>query len=114
MPPPAFEHASIAPCIALVEFVTPSSVAPCEFAEKIRVRFGSRLAPTSLTHEGKPFVPLGKLACAEAAGATFEADVSTKNQINAERSLRVLFVINSIPFDNELIRTGSDSDRVPV
>ena len=93
MPPPAFEHVSIARCIALVEFVTPSSIAPCEFAEKIRVRFGSLLAPTSLTHEGKPFVPVGKLACAEAAGATVEADVSTKKQINVKRSLRVLFVM---------------------
>jgi hypothetical protein len=93
MPPPAFEHASIARCIALVEFVTLSPVAPCEFAEKIRVPFGSLLAPTSLTHEGKPFAPVGEFAWAETCVATAEADARAKKHINVKQILRFFVIL---------------------
>jgi hypothetical protein len=92
MPPPAFEHASIARCIALVEFVTLSPVAPCEFAEKIRVPFGSLLAPTSLTHEGKPFALVGKLACPDTA-VIAGADARAKKQINVKQILRFFVIL---------------------
>ena len=71
----------------------PSPAAPYEFAEKVRVRFGLRLAPTSLTHEGKSFVPVGEFACAKTGVATAEADARAKNQISMKRLLRALFVI---------------------
>ena len=79
--------------MAFVEFLTPLPSAPYEFAENVLVRFGSFLAPASLTQEGKPSVPMEKFACADTGEAAAAAEARAKPQINLKRLLRELFFI---------------------
>jgi hypothetical protein len=64
MPPPRFEHSSIACCIARVEFETPSALAPNLLAENVACLLGVVRAPTLCTHEGSFSTDF----CAKAAG----------------------------------------------
>src|SRR5215207_7975787 len=90
VPPPAFAHASMAVCIAFVEFVSPSPTAPYAFASKTFFRVGFRRALTVFTHAGKPASLAFALPCADAPTARGETQ---KRKANAATTVSDLFNI---------------------
>ena len=74
--------------MAFVELVSPSPTAPYSFAEKTLFLVGTRRAPTSLTHAGKPSLPTLNFACDGDAPASRAPHVRQQIKTNAETNAR--------------------------